>query len=84
MKEYEKTNEINFKNKLLRNFKATELEMSDIFYDEEYEKFIEIVEQIVNILKKEELTYEQAYAALQQVYNQLKYESNFIKLSSQK
>lgn len=37
--------------------------------------------QIVELLKKEGLTYDQAYASLQFAYNKIKYESNFLKLS---
>lgn len=36
---------------------------------------------IVDILKKEDLTHEQAYASLQFAYNLIKYESNFLKLN---
>nr|WP_278842521.1 hypothetical protein [Melissococcus plutonius] len=37
--------------------------------------------KIVELLKKEDLTYDQAYASLQYAYNLIKYESNFLKLS---
>lgn len=36
--------------------------------------------QVVELLKKEGLTYDQAYASLQFAYNKIKYESNFLKL----
>ena len=36
--------------------------------------------EIVRLLKTEDLTYDQAYASLKFAYNQLKYESNFLKL----
>lgn len=36
--------------------------------------------KIVDLLKKEDLTHEQAYASLQYAYNLIKYESNFLKL----
>ena len=35
---------------------------------------------LVAEMKKEDLTYEQAYASLQYAFNLLKYESNFLKL----
>lgn len=35
---------------------------------------------IVDLLKREDLTYDQAYASLQYAYNLIKYESNFLKL----
>lgn len=36
--------------------------------------------EIVSLMKKEGITYEQAYASLQYAYNKLKFESNFLKL----
>lgn len=36
--------------------------------------------EVVKVLKKEDLTYDQAYASLQYAYNKLKFESNFLKL----
>ncbi len=44
-------------------------------------KLDEVGLKILNLLKKEDLTHEQAYASLQYVYNLIKYESNFLKLS---
>lgn len=35
---------------------------------------------IVEKLKKEELTYDEAYASLQYAYNKIKFESNFLKI----
>lgn len=37
-------------------------------------------EKIVDLLKKEDLTHEDAYASLQYAYNLIKLESNFLKL----
>lgn len=37
-------------------------------------------EKVVELLKKEGLTYDEAYASLQYAYNLIKYESNFLKL----
>ena len=37
-------------------------------------------DEIVNVIKKEDITYEQAYASLQYAYNKLIYESNFVKV----
>ena len=36
--------------------------------------------KLVDLMKKEDLTYDSAYASLQYAYNLLKYESNFIQL----
>ena len=44
-------------------------------------KLNEVGLKILDLLKKEDLTHEQAYASLQYVYNLIKYESNFLKLS---
>jgi len=70
------------KSNFLREFKFQELNIERAFEEEpeQSKKFIEIAEDIVEILKVEELTYEQAYATLQQAYNQLKYEANFLKI----
>ncbi len=37
-------------------------------------------ENLVNIMKKEDLSYDEAYASLQYAYNLLKFESNFLKI----
>lgn len=37
--------------------------------------------KVVSLLKKEGLTYDDAYASLQYAYNKIKYESNFLKLN---
>ncbi|KAA0691625.1 hypothetical protein DTX73_04740 [Enterococcus faecium] len=37
-------------------------------------------EKLTQLLKEEDLTYDEAYASLQYCYNLLKYESNFIKV----
>ncbi|GAX06985.1 hypothetical protein IWT25_02333 [Secundilactobacillus pentosiphilus] len=44
------------------------------------EKPIGIGEKIVQLLKKEDVTYDDAYASLQYAYELLKYKSNFINL----
>ncbi|MBV0929683.1 hypothetical protein KTE19_02965 [Lentilactobacillus sp. IMAU92037] len=36
--------------------------------------------EIVDLLKKKDLTHEEAYASLQYAYNLIKYESNFLKI----
>lgn len=41
---------------------------------------INVGEKIVSLMKKEDLTHDQAYASLQYAYNKIKYESNFLKL----
>lgn len=38
-------------------------------------------QKVIEILKKEGLTYEDAYASLQYAYDKIKYESNFLKLN---
>lgn len=40
----------------------------------------EVGEKVVLVLKKEDLTYDEAYASLQYAYNKIKYESNYLKL----
>ena len=40
----------------------------------------EVGEKLTQLLKEEDLTYDEAYASLQYCYNLLKYESNFLKL----
>ncbi|BAP85494.1 hypothetical protein LOOC260_114500 [Paucilactobacillus hokkaidonensis JCM 18461] len=37
--------------------------------------------KIVELLKKEDMTYDSAYASLQYAYNLIRYESNFLKLN---
>lgn len=44
------------------------------------EEIAEIGKDIVTLLKKRDLTYEEAYASLQFAYNDLKFQSNFISL----
>lgn len=44
------------------------------------EKSGEAGEKILKLMKSRGLTYEQAYASLQYVYETLKYESNFVKV----
>lgn len=55
-----------------RNNSMQEFGVSDI------EKSVGI--ELVDLMKKEDLTYDSAYASLQYAYNLLKYESNFLKL----
>lgn len=45
------------------------------------ENIIATGEKIVDIMKKEDLTHDGAYASLQYAYNKVKYESNFLKLN---
>lgn len=37
-------------------------------------------DEIVDLMKKEDLTHDEAYASLQYAYNKIKYESNFLVL----
>lgn len=40
----------------------------------------ELGDKVISLMKKGDITYEQADACLQYVYNKLKFESNFLKL----
>lgn len=60
----------------LKKFKR-ENPVNDLFS----ENTVDIGTKIVTLLKKEDLTYDDAYASLQYAYNLIKYESNFLKLS---
>ncbi|MED1382080.1 hypothetical protein ACQKFK_15110 [Bacillus mycoides] len=53
----------------------------DVVNKEEFTEGIQrIGEVIVNQLKKEEITYDEAYGSLEYAYQLLKYQSNFVKL----
>lgn len=65
------------RNIYLEHFKRENLPL-DFFRNPELNK---IGVEILDLLKKEDLTNEQAYVTLQYVYNLIKYESNFLKLS---
>lgn len=54
-----------------------ENEVSDLFGREARA----VGQQIVELMKKEDLTHDEAYASLQYAYNLIKYESNFLKLN---
>jgi len=60
----------------LKNFPMEEEVVTDLFG----KKILKIGDHIIDELKKEDITYSQAYASLQYVYDKLKYESNFLKL----
>lgn len=64
------------KDAYLTRFKR-ENSVSDLFSDNTQESG----EKIVSLLKKEDLTYDDAYASLQYAYDKIKYESNFLKLN---
>ncbi|MFK5706272.1 hypothetical protein ACI3E1_07525 [Ligilactobacillus sp. LYQ139] len=64
------------KDEYLQKF-VREKEVRDVFGVQP----VEAGNKVVEVLKKEDLTYEQAYAALQFAYNKLKFESNFLRLS---
>lgn len=51
--------------------------MPSEYFGDEAEK---IGQQIVQLMKKEDLTHDQAYASLQYAYNLIQYQSNFLKL----
>lgn len=55
------------RNNSIEEFGVTEIEKS-------------VGTKLVDLMKKEDLTYDAAYASLQYAYNLLKYESNFIQL----
>lgn len=44
------------------------------------ESAVTVGDEIVDLMKKEDLTYDEAYASLQYAYNKIKYESNFLVL----
>ncbi|TPR12773.1 protein-tyrosine phosphatase family protein [Apilactobacillus timberlakei] len=73
MNEQEKINKQNYLKKFPEPMEPT------LFKDEQQIKASG--EKLVKLLKKEGLTYEDAYASLQYAYNQIKYESNFLKLN---
>ncbi len=54
--------------------------MNELFGQEIGEGVTNIGERIVQELKKEDLTHDEAYASLQYAYNKIRYESNFLKL----
>lgn len=60
----------------LKNFPMEKEVVTDLFG----KKVPKIGDHIIDELKKEGITYSQAYASLQYVYDKLKYESNFLKL----
>lgn len=72
------------KNRILKKFKELTLQIEDTFFQEDGDKLLLLTGEILRTIKKEELTYEQAYAILQQVYNTLVYESNFTTIPSVK
>ncbi|WP_318531390.1 hypothetical protein [Limosilactobacillus reuteri] len=63
------------KDEYLKKF-ARQNEVSDLFGKE----IVGIGNKIIQLMKKEDITYEQAYASLQYAYNKLKFESNFLKI----
>lgn len=63
----------NRKQQYLKNFKRQN-PVSDLFSPNAKRK------QHCRKTKKEELTYDEAYASLQYAYNKIKFESNFLKL----
>ncbi|MCL0330567.1 hypothetical protein [Apilactobacillus xinyiensis] len=71
-------NELNIKKSQYLN-RFPETPNPDVFKDNEQIK--RSGSKVVNLLKKEGLTYEDAYASLQYAYNKIKYESNFLKLN---
>lgn len=63
------------KNEYLKKFNR-ENPVMDLFS----EKSEEVGKQLVRLIKKEGITYDEAYASLQYAYNKLKFESNFVKI----
>lgn len=82
----EKYDSTGFKGEALKQFKLERFEISTLFsrgfYMSNHEEgeMIQLAKNIAEIIKEQELTYDQAYATLEMVYNQLKYESNFTKI----
>ena len=69
-------NEMNRKQMYLKEFR----EANDLQGMGFNESDSNVGEKIVDLLKKEDLTHEDAYASLQYAYNLIKLESNFLKL----
>ena len=63
------------KDEYLKKF-ARQNEVSGLFGKET----VDVGNKIIQLMKKEDITYEQAYASLQYAYNKLKFESNFLKI----
>lgn len=63
------------KSEYLKEF-ARQNNVSDLFGEET----VDVGNKIIQLMKKEDITYEQAYASLQYAYNELKFESNFLKI----
>ncbi|WP_301389235.1 hypothetical protein [Enterococcus entomosocium] len=67
------------KEEYLKKFQRQQ-NLNDFGFNEE---IAEIGKDIVILLKKRDLTYEEAYASLQFAYNDLKYKSNFISINEE-
>lgn len=63
------------KNEYLKKFKR-ENPVMDLFSA----KSEEVGKQLVRLIKKEGITYDEAYASLQYAYNRLRFESNFVEI----
>lgn len=74
-----KESKVNTREYYLKKFRA-ENDLTGIF-PKASKEIKKTGKQIVEIIKKEDLTYEEAYASLQYAYNLLKYRSNFVKVS---
>lgn len=70
-------NEDTVRQHYLKNFKREN--SPEAHFNLDIEK--EIGEKLVDLMKKEGITYDIAYGCLQYAYNLLKYESNFLKLN---
>lgn len=67
------------RNRYLKEFKRQN-NMNDFGIPSE-KNISKIGNQILDELKKEDLTHDEAYVCLQYIYNKIQYESNFLKLS---
>ena len=67
------------KERYMRDFRRKN---DEFFEGKAWEAIPSVGDEIIEVLKKRELTYEEAYASLQYAHNKLEYESNFIKLPS--
>lgn len=65
------------RNHYLSEFKR-ENSVDDLFSSDNAES---TGKRIVDLMKKEDLTHDEAYASLQYAYNLIKFESNFLKLN---
>lgn len=70
-------NEETLKAQYLQQFKRENFPTQQVV---EFKNVPRYGKEIVDLLKKEDITHDEAYASLQYAYNLIKYESNFLNL----